>query len=523
MKYTKKDKQLIDKIISNIIKEHNINPNKYYGNEALTICNDIYRSLDNFLDDELKKYNWLDIHYILLEYYSDNIEELNNSKEHDEMLKHQIYVIGTFIEYNLDKSYKGNKPIESNQVGILASLFSFLYIIQEDRTILSKILKDFKNNKKAINYIHIEIDENFLIHSIINNNNNNNKYYYYHIDFDSLEKLSKEITPIITEELNIDFLGYMFILMLFVDKNISSSLKPFKEELFKTICKLRIKNTYGKKIIKIHYNDLIKELEIKPNDTRDKEKWLYSIFDHLIIDKSNIRENDNYINIDYRKKRPNRFDLKPIIKEGDYLIFSIESLYIVYYQWNYSFEYFYLPYNTSLERSMEFLEEKKKVYENKIVSDIKTILTKKGYKTFTNFYVHKILKKNTLSYLGDYDVIGINDIKKEILLIEAKFIKPSRDKVELLDQQLGMYGELDTISKELLLTEDKLQNYDEKFARRILYMQKNYKDIFSKNKLINNNDEYTIKSFMVFNRYFKPIFKNLDFDVISINELEKII
>ncbi len=132
------------------------------------------------------------------------------------------------------------------------------------------------------------------------------------------------------------------------------------------------------------------------------------------------------------------------------MIFSRESLYIVFYQWNYCFEYFYLPYDFSLYRSAKLLRDKKKTYEKDIVSNVYNLLRKNNYKVVSNFEVYKILKDKSLSYLGDYDIIATNDKTKEILIIECKFIKLSRDKIEALDQQKEFHGTEEKIIKKYI-------------------------------------------------------------------------
>ena len=56
------------------------------------------------------------------------------------------------------------------------------------------------------------------------------------------------------------------------------------------------------------------------------------------------------------------------------------------------------------------------------------------------------------------------------------------------------------------------------------YLKDNYKDILPKINLnIDINKEYDIKPYMVFNRHFKPLFKKLDFEVLSFNEFKEVL
>lgn len=157
------------------------------------------------------------------------------------------------------------------------------------------------------------------------------------------------------------------------------------------------------------------------------------------------------------------------------LIFSRESLHVVFYQWNYCFEYFYLPYDFYLDKSAKLLRDKKKTYEKDIVSDVYNLLRKNNYKVVSEFKLDKILKDKSLLYLGDYDIIATNAKTKEILVIEYKFIKLSRDKIEALDQQKEFHGTEEKIIKKDIYHTEHLKYYGKKFQRRIYYMQDNYK------------------------------------------------
>ena len=521
-----KNYKLANEIIADIIKENNIKPGEYYCGKALEIAKKIYKNLNEFVDKELKQYNWLEVHYILLEYYSKKIYELDNKDKHDEFLKHQIYILAYFIELNLDKSYSGSNAVDTNKINILIELVSYMYILQEDITTLNIIENDYSNNSKAKKYLYICINENLTIVSCLNNNTKENYDHYFHIEHDSLKNISKEITYTLSNELGIDFLGYMLIVMLFAQKSVTNDLKPFQIELNNVLNEIRDKKC-NSRIIKINYDEFISKLEIAPIGIKNKKEWLSKILNYLIIDKEKIKyvgdKKNEYINIDYRFKRENRFDLKPIVKKDDILIFSRESLYTVFYQWNYCFEYFYLPYDFSLDKSKKLLRDKKKTYEKDIVSDVYNLLRKNNYKVVSEFKVDKILKDKSLVYLGGYDIIATNDKNKEILIIECKFIKLSRDKIEALDQQKEFYGTAEKIIKKYISHTEPLKYYDEKFQRRIYYMQDNYKKILIKNNLIDINIDYNIKSFMIFNRYFPPLFKEVDFEVLSFNKFKELL
>lgn len=63
---------------------------------------------------------------------------------------------------------------------------------------------------------------------------------------------------------------------------------------------------------------------------------------------------------------------------------------------------------------------------------------------------------------------------------------------------------------------------DEKFARRLKYLNGNKEMILKALNIINGN-EYIIKSYMVANKIFMADIKKVDFEIISYSELEKLL
>ena len=104
--------------------------------------------------------------------------------------------------------------------------------------------------------------------------------------------------------------------------------------------------------------------------------------------------------------------------------------------------------------------------------------------------------------LGDYDIIAIIQSKKEIWLIESKFL-----------QKVGSIYE-DQMQQKSLFYQNK---YDEKFQRRIDYISNNLNKVRSVFNL--EDSKYAIISYMVTNKLLASRYKKLDFPIISYHEL----
>ena len=101
----------------------------------------------------------------------------------------------------------------------------------------------------------------------------------------------------------------------------------------------------------------------------------------------------------------------------------------------------------------------------------------------------------------------------------------SYDESDVINKQKEYYGTYQHIRDEKMsidISSDLLP--DERFYRRVLYMEINYKKLLPMSNIkIDSNLEYKIKSYMIFNRYFKPLFKELNFKVLSFNEFKELL
>lgn len=515
--------------LEKILDKLKISDNKYYLQEAYDILIKISEELFYILNNELKKYNWLELHCLLLDSYSRifNDMSISNSRENIDdayMLQKLTY----FIELNLIYKYEGKNAVTENECGYLFSITQFLFHLQEIRAIIN-FTKSANNNDKAKNFKCIDIDrtrdeiiqfpsskeyeEQYKLYR--------NKYYdnYIIMSFEKSKKLFEDykLKDTIREELNIDY----FLLNMILE-NI--------EELFSNIKNVKIKSPY-KYVLEMSYDEFVFQILCKYKGKVDKDYLnnLENAAKFIILDTEKITyikgEKENYLSIDKIKSRENRFDIKPIIKiNNEKLIFSFEAMKIAGQKWLNCIEEFYFPYDFNIPKSKKLLDKLKNEYEDRFSVDIENLLKGAGYTTLSEVFFHKRLNDNTLEYLGDYDVIAVDNKNNIIIIVEAKFIGPSIDISKLLSQQEEYYGRNPSIEDNDINHKESLKHHDEKFQRRINYLKNNYKDILPKINLnIDIDKEYKIKPFMIFNRHFKPLFKNLNFEVLSFNEFKELL
>ena len=111
-------------------------------------------------------------------------------------------------------------------------------------------------------------------------------------------------------------------------------------------------------------------------------------------------------------------------------------------------------------------------------------------------------KKKYPQFLGDYDLFAVDLQKKEIWIIECKFIEKVETFYEMYRQQNRFFKE------------DKC---DEKFQRRIDFLNENYAEVMKDLKL--PAAEYDIKPYMCVNKVFVSRYKDIAFPILSYREM----
>lgn len=529
-------------ILLNILDELNISDKLYYSDEAFNIIVNIYDKLDIKFKEALDGIDYLELHCYLLEDYSNNINKLGNLKGF-ELAKHKDFlnVMEYFIELNLiNNSTVNDKDVNIENVKYICNIVNLLYHLQISRGIIN-FTKKCVNNNKAREFKYVDIDrkrdEPIKLPSSeeYKNDYNNyiidNKEHKYYMSDDDFRKMLNDdsVFKELDETLKIDSKTLIQVLMFFSDMEINNNpLSDFKDT-YKN-------NLICNHVYKINYKDFIKYLSNKFNNniksvidfillSPDKIKYITKI-GNKEYKKIEIKKDIDFLSVDDKSSRDNRFELNPIFLVNGDIIFSLESFKKLYKIWTEDIPMFHLPYKKYIISDFQkILDSKKECYEKKFVSDIKDALNNKGYDSKTNIDIYSITKDNQYKYLGDYDIIGVNNAKKEIILIEAKLLIMSYDESDVINKQKEYYGTYQHIRDEKMsidISSDLLP--DERFYRRVLYMESNYKKLLPiANIKIDSNLEYKIKSYMIFNRYFKPLFKELNFKVLSFNEFKELL
>jgi len=209
-----------------------------------------------------------------------------------------------------------------------------------------------------------------------------------------------------------------------------------------------------------------------------------------------------------REKRDNCFTVKPLYLCGGEYIYSPIVMEELRKRWTEGLLQFYPPFEIGLERTCSAISDWKNYYEHLFSSEVEALLKESG----CVYAKHDVdLRREdrrgshpSINELGDYDVIGLNVVKKKIYVIECKVIRPIGSVFEHSNQQKTFFVK---------------EKYDEKFQKRIDYFSKVATSFFANHGY--DTEGFTIQPYMVVNKVFSSYYKNVSFPIITYGELKK--
>lgn len=511
-----KDFLLAKKEIAKICLKNNIKPGEYYGKEANKIVRSMQKDLISFYEEEIIKYNQLDLHYKLLELYSESTHIANiHRKRYNsftnvtadvlndvqnriiterEQEKRNIRTILYFIETNLFLERLSSKKITDEELNRLLAFSDWLVVLNDNADIC------YFTDTEA----HIKIDYEYVVDNIID----------YAIDEDYEKRVySKNDYTIANDDEDKKYMNQ--VMDKFKSEAGISLLGLFEFCYYLQIHFSEYENyQINSNVYKINRSQTIKNFK-KITDETDGEKYsieqIEKFIDFLTINPQDLKtckgKTDFYIPVNEREQRSNRFEVKPLLCIDNELIFSPVIINNIHDMWLNGILSFILPYEVGLKETVDEILNWKKRYEIKMVYDIQKIFQENGFSFVkVDVKLHKIDKKGNYPIeLGDYDVIAIDDIKKNIWIIESKVLNRVGSIFEMISQQKSFFIN---------------HKYDEKFQRRIDFMNSNYKKVL-KSFGFTDITGYKIVPYMVFNKVVVSRYKKVNFPIISIMELEE--
>lgn len=509
---SKEDYERVRKHIAFVCLAHEIEPGEYYGKDANNVVRNIQQTLIEDFIELLKGYDQLDLHLKLSELYSYSIHTINLHRKrynmisnvdeevlsevrgriiHDrELEKHNSRTILYAIESNLWASRQANKSINHKELNYILAYANWLVVLNDTADMCNFTTDD----------VHINVTDEFVVDTCENEeavpDGYSQRVYsdvgyalaYDDVDKECIEKL-KEAFAVDTGFSMQLFFDFLLYLRIEINKDSVKELRP---------------NVYSVDI-GVAYKEFSRLVDsFVPRDIFDLMiKFLMVSPEKLMVING---EHDYFLPIGRKKDRDNRFDIKPVVRVNETIVYSSVAIYDVFLSWNRPFVDLYVPFEMGLSEVKKVLKRWKKVYEKRIVIDVEAIFKAEGIAFVKpNLELCKIDKVNNHpQWLGDYDVFAVDTKKHNIWMIECKVIEKVGTFFDMYMQQHNFFD---------------VHKKDELFQRRIDYMKEHYPDIIKFYEL--PDGKYRVLPYMVMNKVLFSRYKEIKFPIISIGELKE--
>ena len=502
----------VENRLAKLVKLNGFNIGEYRGNFSNAILRKLISSLIDDIETSMCRYNEYDLHIVLLSYLSSVTHEIYIDK-----LKYGSFQdLDDAIKVDIDNSImlerENNRELYRAIIFCIETNFSIKHtnvkhFSKEDileLIVISKkiiLLNDFAELSAFLpDMVSIKINDDFTISQLMKNEKHNEDVIRnrYNVAEYSIQNI--QLNTYYIDKINEAFTNYYgfsiadlsdacIFLMAICDKK--------AEEIIDNVFKISIVKFY-------------EELEKVSKISKEK---IAKILLYLCIDKNKIKINKNgtsYIEINERKNRFNRFEIRNIVKNDNYIIFSPTMVANFDRMLHYGIFDFYLPYEKGIENIVDIIKDWKHEYENRMPFDIAKLFNKynPNLKQNNDIYINLDLYKHFKNELydkdlGDYDVLVIDKENRIIWNIESKVIIKK--------------GRIPDLKNE----NNSIKDYIVMFKRRIEFLKDNVGKILNSFEIKDEN--FSIKSYMVFNKVVSYENEDDSFKIICYGDIERII
>lgn len=499
----------VRKHIAEVCYNAGISSGSYYGKHANAVVRTIQKELIEDFEKEVRKYDYLKLFERCLADYSTLLHEIMihrkryNSfgdmkdevrakvsqdiiKQREEA-KHDLRTVSYLLETTLFNSRRGHVILSAENYQYLLAYANWLVVLS-DNADMCYFTDDEVYIKVSGEYI-IDVESNRESDQTLGEELAKRMYDNpgrFERDRSADEKFFEKIKQAFARDTGVPlevFLKLMFYLE--TGGNIGSELYHrantlcfWKEDIIDDYCSVQ---NVSKKLA-------------------EKALQLLSINPKRLKTKNN--KTDFYLPIGDKEKRCDRYEVNPVYEYDDMIIYSPVAIHFLRDYWENSLFEFCMPYEIGLPSTKNVVTDWKRVYEKKIVFDLENVFKDNGFIVRSNFELKNLDKKKYPQYIGDYDLFAVNLQAKEIWIIECKVIEKVETFYEMYRQQNRFFKE---------------NKYDEKFQRRIDFLNANYAEVIRDLKL--PIEKYNIKPYMCVNKVFVSRYKKITFPILSYQEM----
>lgn len=505
----------VRKRIANVCYDRMINPGIYRGREANQVIRIMQKAVIEDFEREVSKYSWNALHVAMLDYHSTLLHDiyinqkrygsysgLDEEKDKEvrdriidqrEKAKHDDRNVLYLIETNLFLHCETNLHATKENINFLLAYANWLVVLNDVADMC------YFADTEA----YIEITSEYVVDTVSDAqqsekiDNLHHRVYSYsdglkrNADIDG--KYLEKVKETIKEDIGLDFQSFIDVLSYFS--------YSFSDEIV---------NKIGSNVFRGTWNELLNDFLVQMNGAITKEEAI-GIFNYLVVAFENLKtengKTDFYLPIGKRRTRDTRFELKPLVKIEDNIVFSPITMNQLKREWLNGIIEFVLPYEIGMKKTKQLLQEWKNSYEKQIVYDIENVFKQEKYDIVKHNFELKKLSKEHPQWLGDYDVFAVDINNREIWIVECKVIEKVATFYDMYRQQNRFFNE---------------HKEDEKFQRRIDYLCENADKVIQElgcEEYIG----YKVIPYMCMNKVMVSRYKEIGFPIVSYSELVEII
>jgi len=492
-----KEHKLARKLVALNAKKLNIRPGKYENGEAKRIINEIRKEMVQHVNSEVIKYDFKpSIPFLiekaesiinLFEQDKRGIEKSSELKIDYDPRERYTEIHDKYINYLKNYNYLIEKFIQINpqQIGEIISLENLKYLL----ALVNEIITLYTASD-ALHYgifnVFLNVSHDYLFETEYEPEIDKKYKNYGERFYEHKTSLSDKNTATLLDIKDKN---------QFLDKLDSAFLEELRFSIINmlTICRILSRwasctkaktNTYYDS----NFDKLFKVCNKNMSTFIEKEE-LKRILKFLTLEQSNILliEDDpipcDDLPVWEIKKRPNRYNVKPIILIDDQYYWGPWSIYRMLFIWEGAITNGRLPFSINKEEIKKTMNFGKKMMEDGLVTKTYEIINK-----FTPFIDKEVelykrdKKGNHPEELGDYDVLAFLKQKNLILNIECKHLNQVfclKDAKSLREDIFGR-GEDKGYIEKIIRRENYLKNKSEKIMEIMKWpFDKNLPEIIS--------------------------------------------
>lgn len=503
----------VRKHIAILCYEAGVKPGVYYGNEATSVVRSIQKRLISDFEDEVCRFDYMKLYEKALSIYAtlvhtvmihrkryENIGDVKASVKAEvadeiikqrEEAKHNAKVALYLLETVMYLGVKGTEELTGEMLQYLLAYANWLVVLSDDADMCHFTEKE----------VCVEVSSEYLIDVDTNTG-------WRTSALDELPKRMYDNPGYIERDYDEDNRCFENVKAKFeIDTDIS--LAHFLSFLYylETGGSIGKELSFKNNVLCFWEDDILKDYsDVEKIKLLEAKKILNYTIIHPEKLKTKNGKSDYYLPIGEKEKRDNRFEVKPVYTYDGMIIYSPSVIHFLRLYWENSLFDFCMPYEIGLPETKEALDEWKRVYEKRIVFDLEKVLRERGFRVWHNFELKKLKRGKYPDYLGDYDVFAVNVERNEIWIVECKVLEKVETFYEMFRQQKRFFEE---------------DKSDEKFQRRIDFLNGNYMDVVSDLSL--PSGEYSIRPYMCVNKVFASRYKEVAFPILSYRELVSLI